>query len=264
MRTLRALPTLLRVGLSEAVAYRAELLVWLLSTNMPLVMLALWSAASAGGRLGRYGTAEFTAYFLVALVVRLLTGAWVIWELNMEIRQGTLAYRLLRPLHPLVAYACENLAAIPLRAVISLPVVGVLALSSGAAQVSAEPARWLLFPVAVAGAWAITFLAMSVVGALAFRVESAGSVFEIWMGLFGVFSGYLVPLDLFPAWLGALSRALPFRYMLAFPVELVTGLLPRERILVDLAAQWGFVAGLLCLALLAWRGGLRRFSSVGG
>jgi ABC-2 type transport system permease protein len=262
--TVRAIPTLLRVGLAEAVAYRAEFLVWLLSTNMPLVMLALWSAAAGDGPVGRYGTAQFTAYFLAALIVRLLTGAWVIWELNTEIRQGTLAFRLLRPIHPLAAYACENLAAVPLRAVLSLPVALVLLLSSGGGLLTGEPLRWVLFPVAVAGAWAITFLAMSLVGALAFYVESAASVFEIWMGLFGVFSGYLVPLDLFPPWLGALAHWLPFRYMLAFPVEMVTGLLPRERVLFELAVQWLFVGGLLVLVRLAWSRGLRRFSAVGG
>jgi ABC-2 type transport system permease protein len=264
VRTLRALPTLLRVGLAEAVAYRAEFLVWLLSTNMPLVMLALWSAAAADGKVGRYGTGEFTAYFLAALVVRLLTGAWVIWELNFEIRQGTLAYRLLRPVHPLLGYACENLAAVPLRVVLSLPVTVVLLLTSAGGLLSRDPLAWLLFPLTVAGAWAITFLAMSLVGALAFYVESAGSVFEIWMGLFGVFSGYLVPLDLFPPWLSGLARWLPFRYMLAFPVEMVTGLLPRARIAEELAVQWLFVALLLGLVSLAWRRGLRRFSAVGG
>jgi ABC-2 type transport system permease protein len=231
---------------------------------MPLVMLALWAAAAGEGRVGRYGTAEFTAYFLAALVVRLLTGAWVIWELNTEIRQGTLSQRLLRPIHPLWAYACENLAAVPLRALLSLPVALVLLLSSGGGLLTREPLRWLLFPASVAGAWAITFLAMSLVGALAFYVESAASVFEIWMGLFGVFSGYLVPLDLFPPWLGALARWLPFRYMLAFPVEMATGLLPRERVLPELGAQWLFVGALLLLTHLAWRRGLRRFSAVGG
>jgi len=262
--TLRAIPTLLRVGLAEAVAYRAEFVVWLLSTNMPLVMLALWSAAAADGPVGRYRQPEFTAYFLVALVVRLLTGAWVIWQLNFEIRQGTLAYRLLRPVHPLLAYACENLAAVPLRLLLSLPVALLLLLSSGAGLVSSDPLRWALFPVTVAGAWAITFLAMALVGALAFYFESAASVFEIWMGLFGVFSGYLVPLDLFPPWLSQLARFLPFRYMLAFPVEMMTGLLTRQRVLEELLVQWGFVAGLLLLAWLAWGRGLRRFSSVGG
>ena len=40
-RAAKAFPTLLRVGVSEVVAYRAEFLVWILTTNMPLVMLAL-------------------------------------------------------------------------------------------------------------------------------------------------------------------------------------------------------------------------------
>ena len=69
LRTLRAVPTLLRIGFAEAVAYRAEFVVWLLATNMPLVMLALWTAVARDGPVGRYGQAEFTAYFLAALVV---------------------------------------------------------------------------------------------------------------------------------------------------------------------------------------------------
>lgn len=255
---------MLRVGFAAAVAYRAEFLVWLLSTNMPLVMLALWSAAAADGPLGRYGQAQLTAYFLVALVVRLLTGAWMIWELNYEIRQGTLAFRLLRPIHPLVAFACENLGAVPLRIVLCLPVVAVLLFTPGGELVTRDPLLWALFPLSLVGAWAITFLAMSLVGALIFYVESAASAFEIWMGLFGVFSGYLVPLDLFPPWLGALARWLPFRYMLAFPVEMMTGLLSRERALAELSIQSAFVAALLLLTSLAWRRGLRRFSAVGG
>ena len=46
MRALRALPTLMRVGVSQAVAYRAEMLVWVLTTTMPLIMLPLWHAVA--------------------------------------------------------------------------------------------------------------------------------------------------------------------------------------------------------------------------
>ena len=264
LRTARALPTMLRVGLAEAVAYRAEFVVWLLSTNMPLVMLALWTAVARDAPVGRFGQREFVAYFLAALVVRLMTGAWVIWEVNQEIRQGTLAFRLLRPVHPLLAYACENVAAMPLRVVLSLPVALTLLFTLGGSHVTRDPLLWALFPVTVVGAWLITFLAMSIVGALAFWIESAGSVFEIWMGLFGVFSGYLVPLELFPGWVTQLARALPFRYMLAFPVEMIIGLESRSRALAELSVQWLFVGLLLMGALGAWRLGLRRFAAYGG
>ncbi|WP_242393583.1 ABC transporter permease [Anaeromyxobacter oryzisoli] len=263
-RTLKALPTLLEVGFAEAVAYRAEFLVWLLSTNMPLVMLALWTAVARDAPVGRFGQRDFVAYFLAALVVRMMTGAWVIWELNFEIREGTLALRLLRPIHPLVAYAAENLAALPLRALVTLPVAVGALLVVGRERVTHDPLLLALFPVTVAGAWLITFLAMAIIGSLAFRLEQAGSVFEVWLGLFGVFSGYLVPLELFPRWVETLARALPFRYMLAFPVELVIGMTPRARALAELGIQWGFVALLGLGASAAWRLGLRRFSAVGG
>ncbi|HEY6105864.1 MAG TPA: ABC-2 family transporter protein, partial [Anaeromyxobacteraceae bacterium] len=163
-RTLRALPTLLRVGLAEAVSYRAELLVWLLSTNMPLVMLALWSAVARDAPVGRFGQRDFVAYYLAALVVRLMTGAWVVWELTFEIRQGTLAYRLLRPLHPLVAYAAENVAAMPLRLAVALPVAGVALWLTAGDRLVRDPLLLALFPLTVLGGWLITFLAMALVG----------------------------------------------------------------------------------------------------
>ena len=263
-RTLRALPTLLRVGFAEAVAYRAEFLVWLLSTNMPLVMLALWTAVAREAPVGRFGQRDFVAYYLATLFVRLMTGAWVIWELNMEIRQGTLAFRLLRPVHPLLAYACENVAAMPLRLAISAPVVALLVVTVGRTHLTRDPLLLAVFPLTLLGGWLITFLAMALIGALAFWVESAGSLFEVWLGLFGVFSGYLVPLELFPRWVGAAARALPFRYMLGYPVELLVGLEARSGALRDLAVQWAWIAALLGLALAAWRAGVRRFAAYGG
>src|SRR5215831_15107267 len=86
-KSVRALPTLFKVGFLEAVAYRAELLVWVLSTTMPLIMLALWSAVAREAPVGRFGQMDFVAYFLATFIVRQLTGAWVAWEMNWEVRQ---------------------------------------------------------------------------------------------------------------------------------------------------------------------------------
>lgn len=263
-RALRALPTLIRVGLADAVAYRAEMLVWLLSTTMPLVMLSLMTAVAREAPIGRFGAADFTAYYLAALIVRLMTGAWVIWEVNFEIRQGTLAYRLLRPIHPLVAYAAENVGAMPLRLAAVVPIAVGALLVTGGDRLTRDPLLLAAFPLAVVGGWLISFLAMAIIGALAFWVEASGAIFEVWLGLFGVFSGYLVPLELFPRWLETLARFLPFRYMLAFPVEMVIGMTPRPAALAELAIQWAFVVVLAFAARLAWRAGLRRFAAFGG
>ena len=72
LQGLRAFPTLLRIGFAEAMAYRAEMIVWMLTSTLPLVSMALWSAVAAGRRIGPEGfsSADFVAYFLLTLVVR--------------------------------------------------------------------------------------------------------------------------------------------------------------------------------------------------
>jgi ABC-2 type transport system permease protein len=259
----KAYPSLLRTGFASAVAYRAEFLIWMFSTNMPLIMLALWAAVARSGPVGAYTQAGFAAYYLCTLLVRLLTGSWVVWELTMEIRQGTLALRLLRPIHPLLAYSAENLAAVPLRGIVTIPVLAIL-LWISRQQLGHDPVLWLMLAPALLGAWLLTFLVMALIGTLALYVESATSVFEAWLGISAVLSGYLIPLDLFPKAVQQVALVLPFRFLLSFPVELMLGKPSREHALLLLGGQWAYVAAALVATNLVWRAGLRRYSAYGG
>jgi viologen exporter family transport system permease protein len=259
----RAYPALLRTGFAAAVAYRAEFVIWMFSTNMPLIMLALWAAVARSGPVGSYTQLGFAAYYLSTLLVRLLTGSWVVWELTMEIRQGDLAMRLLRPIHPLIAYSAENLAAVPLRGIVAIPVVSIL-LWAARGQLGHDPILWLLLMPALLGAWLLTFLVMALIGTLALYLESATSLFEAWLGISAVLSGYLVPLDLFPQAVQRIALVLPFRFLLSFPVELMLGKHGRGEALVLLGGQWLYVAFALLATNLVWRAGLRRFSAYGG
>jgi ABC-2 type transport system permease protein len=260
---LRAYPQLLRTGFAEAVAYRSEFIIWMFATNMPLVMLALWSAVARGGPVGTYTQKGFAAYYLGSLLVRLLTGSWVVWEMTMEIRQGTLALRLLRPIHPLLAYSAENLAAVPLRGVIAIPVVSLM-LYAMRGELAHDATSWLLLAPALLGAWLLTFLVMALIGTLGLWFESAGSLFEAWLGISAVLSGYLVPLDLFPAAVRSVALVLPFRFLLSFPVELVLGKASGMHALGLLCMQWGYCLIALIATRLVWRAGLRRYAAYGG
>ncbi len=264
VRAARAYPALLRVGFAESVAYRAEMLVWMLTTTMPLVSLALWSAVAAAAPVGRFTQARFAAYFLGALVVRQLTGSWLVWEMNQEIRTGTLSRRLLKPVHPLVTYSAENLSALPMRAALALPLTLAALVFIEPGGLPRAPLGIGVLLVSIFGAWLINFFAMAMIGTLAFFFESSTAVFEIWLCAFMLLSGYLVPLEIFPTWLRDVSAALPFRYTLAFPVELLTGMLDRRGVLHDLAVQWAYVAGSAGAALLGWRAGIQRFAAFGG
>jgi ABC-2 type transport system permease protein len=264
VRAARAYPALLRVGFAEAVAYRAEMLVWMLTTTMPLVSLALWSAVADAAPVGRFTQSRFAAYFLGAVVVRQLTGSWIVWEMNQEIRAGTLSRRLLKPVHPLVTYSAENLSALPMRAALALPltIAALFVVEPGA--LPATPLRLLALSASLVGAWLINFFIMAMIGTLAFFFESSTAVYEVWLVAFMLLSGYLVPLELFPPWLRDASAALPFRYTLAFPVEVLTGMLDRRGVIHDLAVQWAYVVGSAGGALLGWRVGIQRFAAYGG
>jgi ABC-2 type transport system permease protein len=261
---LRAYPTLLRVGLSEAVAYRAEFFVWMLSMTMPLVMLALMSAMAKEAPIGRFTASTFTSYYLATLIVRQMTGVWVVWEMVREIKEGTLALRLLRPLHPLWAYSAESLAALPMRTLVSLPVAVILLISTGGNQVTRDPVVLGYFVVSLIGAWLLNFSVSALIGTLGLYLESSVSIWELWLGCFMIFSGYLVPLELFPHWLERIARVMPFAYLQASPVEMLTGLHTRASALRVLAVQWSWAAGAMVLLVWVWRRAIKRFAAYGG
>jgi ABC-2 type transport system permease protein len=263
-RAVKAFPTLLQVGLAEVVAYRAEFVVWILTTNMPLVMLAIWHAVAADGPVGRFDQREFTAYYLAVLAVRLLTSTWVVWQMSMEIRDGTLSAKLLRPVHPLFAYAAEHLAAVPMRALVVSPIIAILVYAAGDRLAIRDPGVMGIFLASLLGAWLLIFFSMVLLGALAFFVDSALGIFELWLGVHAIFSGYLIPLESLPAWIRGGAQVLPFRFMLAFPVETLIGLLDRHAALRQLGAQWAYVVAAAVGALLLWRAGVRRFAAFGG
>lgn len=264
MRTLHALPALFRVGLASAFAYRAELLVWMLSTTMPLIMLPLWHAVAEEAPVQGFGQARFTAYFLAGFVVRQMVGAWAAWSINYEVRSGALNQRLMRPISPLLFYATENLASIPLRAVVALPVAFVAFLVTSGEHVARGPVLWATLPFALAGAWAITFFAHVIIGSFSLWMHQSIRMVDVWMAGFFVFSGYLVPVELFPPIARELPHWLPFVYQLGYPVNLLTGAMSEEEALRALAAQWSWVAVLAALAAVAWRRGLARYGAYGG
>ncbi|HEY4244988.1 MAG TPA: ABC-2 family transporter protein [Kofleriaceae bacterium] len=267
-RAIRALPTLLRIGVADTVAYRAEFLVWTLTATMPLIMMGLWTSVAGEGDFRGYSPHDFVAYFLVVLIVRNLTGNWAAWQMGEEIRQGTMSMRLLRPIHPFVAIGANHAAALPFRSAVVLPVAVILLASSGAHSLTTSPVALALFPLSIVLAWLLTFSVQFILGTLAFWLTQAMAIATLYLGLYHLFSGYLLPLDLMPGWIRTVADVLPFRYMLSVPVYLLVppaGHPPytTSEMLALVGGQAAWVAALIVVALLLWRRGVRRFEAVG-
>lgn len=263
-RAFRAMPTMLRIGVAETVAYRAEFLVWLLTTTIPLVMLGLWNAVAAQGAFNGFSQQDFTAYFLAGLIVRNVTGSWVGWQVGEEIRMGTMSMRLLRPVHPFVALAASHVASIPFRCVVALPVAFILLLSSGGSALTTEPLQLAMLAPALVMAWLITFAIMFAIGALAFFFTKAIGLFNLYFLLFSLLSGYLMPIEILPGPIRVIAEWLPFRYMISFPIQLLTRSMSTTQLFEQLGMQAAWMVASIAIALFAWNRGVKRFESVGG
>jgi ABC-2 type transport system permease protein len=264
MRALTAAPTLLRVGAMETFAYRAEFLVWMLTMTLPLVMLALWSSVAAEAPFRGFSSQDFVAYYLVTLIVRQITSSWVAWQLGEEIRRGSLALRLLKPVHPFVAFGCHHLAAVPLRSAVAIPVAIALLISTGSGSLATNPMQIACALPSLALAWAITFAMQLILGCLALFFTKAASAIDVYFGLFAIFSGYTLPIALLPSWLANAAAYTPFPSALAHTVSIFTNdALGPWGALRLLSIQAGWTAAIFAAAVTIWRVGLKRFEAVG-
>lgn len=260
---LRALPDLVRVGVAGVSAYRAEMVIWILSATMPLVMLALWDAVAAGGAVAGLTAVDLGRYFVATLIVRQLSSAWLLWELNHEIRTGRLSTKLLKPMHPLVQHAVEMVVALPLRMAVLSPLLLVLALARPDLVWAPTPLQAAAFVLALGAAWLVNFLIQALFAILSFWIDKSDALFGVWFGLYSLLSGYLAPTDVFPEAAARALRLLPFRTLLGAPVEVLAGLSSPAEIAADLAIGWGWALGLGLLTAAAWRVGIRRYGAFG-
>lgn len=259
-RTLAAAPTLFRIAFSEIVAYRAEMVIWVLSATLPLVMLGFWNAAAADGPLAGYGQAEFARYFTVTLVVRHLTAVWLAWELNFMIRQGSLSPWLLRPVSYLWWNLAESLAAWPMRLVVLVPLVGGLVLWRPEVLFLPDLPHLLLGGLAILLGLLVQYCIHCVFGMLAFWVDQSLGLLQGWFAIWSLMSGYLVPMALLPRAVQTASRWLPFRATLGVPVEILLGA-PNPAL--DIGYQLVWLAILAVAARGMWTLGLRRYGAFG-
>ena len=177
---------------------------------------------------------------------------------------GTMAMRLLRPIHPLFTLAAGHVAAIPFRSLVVLPVAVILLVSSGSSALVTEPLQLALIVPSLALAWLITFTILFALGALSFWVTKTMALLNLYFGLFSLLSGYLLPLPLLPRFIARAAEVLPFRFMLSVPVELMTRTLDRRELATLLLGQLGWAIACVALAMFLWQRGVKRFESVGG
>lgn len=255
-----------RLELAVDVQYRAITAIWMIGAILePLIFLAVWStvAVAQGGAVDGMTPSDFAAYYIAAFLVGEVTYSWNVWDYDEYVRNGDLSAHLMRPVHPMTYSIASNLSDKSVRMVMVLIATVAMALIF---RPTFHFTLWNLvaFAPALLLATALYFACDFLVAFTAFWTTSTAAAARTWDTAFIFFSGYFAPLQLFPAAFQTVAWLLPFRWILAFPVELLLGQLTQREVLTGLAIQVAWLV-ILCVGMaFMWKTGVRRYQAVGG
>ncbi|HKQ48764.1 MAG TPA: ABC-2 family transporter protein [Phycisphaerae bacterium] len=264
----RAFPAFLRVYIGVMLQYRGEIILWAIwGLVNPAVLYAMWSAAAEGrpdGQIAGFSKGQLAAYYFAIMVIGHVTTAWDTYEMGYRIRSGELSAKLLRPILPIWESMANNLA-------YKIATLGFLAPMWAicfwlyAPDFRAPP--WQItvgiFTIVLAGA--LNFVLGYVVSLIAFWTPKLDAVGEVYFGLSMFLGGRFSPMLALPGAVLSFAWALPFRWMFAFPAEVLTGkMTDTGQIATGLAMQLVWLAGLVILFRVGWAAAVKRYSAVSG
>jgi ABC-2 type transport system permease protein len=251
--------------LAHMTIYRAEILIWMLVGTLPLIMMAVWigKAQAAGGNLGGFSPQTFAAYFLSAWLSQQFTVAWVVWEMDFQIRQGQFSVKLLKPLDPFWEYFAQHFTERLVRGpfVIVIVVAGTLLVPG--TILTPDVQHLLAYVLVIHLAFSMRFLIAYCIGMLCFWLENATAFDEFYFVLSIMLGGAFAPLEFYPAWLRAFVEWTPFPYIVYYPAKVLSGQLPWGQVGQVVAIQALWIVGLGLLSRVMWRAGLKRYGAVG-
>jgi ABC-2 type transport system permease protein len=256
----RKAKTLLVVYYAYMLEYRAELILWVLSGTLPLILMGVWVEASQNGNFA-LSPVQFVRYFLAVFLVRQFTVVWVIWEFEREIVEGKLSMRLLQPIDPgwhhLASHLAEKVARLPF----SFVLIGLFFWLYPQAFWIPSLAQILLFLLSVTLAFLLRFIMQYTMAMLAFWTERASAIENFSFLFFLFLSGMIAPLETFPPIVRAIAVWTPFPYLIDFPASLLVGL--PQNVAAGFAAMLGWGAVFWVLNRWLWRRGLKQYSGMG-
>ena len=120
------------------------------------------------------------------------------------------------------------------------------------------------FAVSVALGFFILFSLNFLLGLVCFVTLDIRQITMAYSGILTILSGKLIPNWLYPEWMQAVIRALPFRCIFEMPLNIYTGALAEREIVLGICLQGFWALALFCFGRLAWRKVHRRLSVQGG
>ena len=260
-----------RAGMQTAVTYRVNFLFIVVGCAVQLcVSFFIWSAVFASSNqtdfMG-FSRADMITYISIAFLTGFLTYSEAMYVIGEEIREGSIAMRVLKPVSFNLTFLFHELGARAISsAFVFFPVVGGVeiyrAIAFGAVQF--DPAQFLGFVVSALLGFMIQFFFSTCCGYAAFVFQNIWGANMMRQAIVIFLSGEVIPLAFLPAWAGNTLRFLPFASLSYTPVMIYLGRYTGASALGFLGLQLFWLLFFVALAEVIWRIVIKRLCVQGG
>ena len=166
----RKILNLLTVYYADMLEYRSELILWVLSGSLPIIMMGVWIQAAQKGQFS-LTSVDFAHYFFAVFLVRQITIVWVVYEFEKQVVEGKLSSKLLQPLDPVWHHIFYHIAERIARFPFIFLLVGLFFCLYPQAFWLPSLGNLLLFIIAAVLAFALRFIIQYTLAMLAFWTE---------------------------------------------------------------------------------------------
>ncbi len=212
-----------------------------------LIFAKLWQTAFASGMRASANAAGMLWYLAATEWITLSTPAIHV-QIEEDVRDGSYAYLLARPLPYISMRLAEAIGQLAMRGlVLATAGFGLTFLAAGQGPGGLRPLL-VFFPIACAAAL-VMLLFHGAIGMSAMWLQEASPVFWVWQKLLFILGGLMVPLSIYPEWLRTGAIFLPFYALLYAPARL---LLRYDARAAAEAAGLLMIWGVAALALVYW------------
>lgn len=253
-----------KMGISSELTYRWQILLWVISdATQPLIFATLWSVVASTGDRDFTADQMVSYYFMVTIVGR-LTQDWSIQFISNSIIKGEFSKYLVKPFSYMSEMLGMSMAIRTIRLLLILPflLVGYY-LFRDLISYELTPNSFTLFLFALLIGYIMNFILGNIFALVAFFSKQIYGLRALYINFVSILSGEYIPLKVLAVGAFFLFEMLPFRYVLSFPIEIISGDLTHDQIGRGFGIALFWLVALSFIYQFTYKMAIRRYEAEG-
>ena len=260
-----------RAGMQELIAYRANFICFLIGEIMAsFIMYFVWKAvfqSSGSNTFMGFTMEDMVVYLFITFLTGYLTYSDGAFSVGMEILDGSIAMRMVRPCSFEMCFLFQELGnRLISMTMIFVPMVAGVEIYRFCitGEVRFNLMYFGFYLLSLVFAYMISFYFYVIYGFMAFFFKNLWGTTLVKETLVSFLSGGIIPLAFLPAGLANVLNFLPFASLSYTPVMIYMGMYSVTEILWRIGLQIFWMLVMMGLSKLVWNSAVKHLSIQGG